>query len=327
MNQPQTNSFWLLLEVLARRRRLIISVVLIATLATAGFSLMLPTWYRADALLLPPKEVASSEDKISSLREVVSVVQGLNLPVMVTSSDVFARMLESRTICDVLITKYDLIERYEVRTNRDAYNELMELSDFTVTDEGLLEISVEDQSPEMASDLANTFVSELDRVSRGIAQTRARQNRKFVEARVEQVRAQLDTAKVDFQNFQVINHTVDFREQTRLAVEQAIELKNSLAEIDDSRRRCGFGVCFDPCCLGQLCCCSFKLGGGRGSGRWSCACFFNDCTRCLLRFVLETLPEPIRVLLVERGVRSRLLHRFLLVLLRKVEEGQYPGKL
>lgn len=243
MNQPQTNNFWLLLEVLARRRGLIISVVLIATLATAGLSLMLPTWYRANALLLPPKEIVASEDKISSLREVVSVVQGLNLPVMVTASDVFARMLESRTICDVLITKFDLIERYEVRTNRDAYKELMELSDFVVTDEGLLEISVEDQSPEMAADLANTFVSELDRVSREIAQTRASQNREFVQARVEQVRVQLDSAKADFQQFQIRNHTVDFKEQTRLAVELAIELKKNLADIEISlqvlKRRLG----------------------------------------------------------------------------------------
>jgi tyrosine-protein kinase Etk/Wzc len=232
MTQPQTNNLWYLLEVLAKRRVFIFVFVLLLTLMSLVIAWLLPKWYTATALLLPPKDLAVEVPGLSHFSEVVSVTKGLDLPYMVTSSDVYARMLESRTIADRIIEQFDLKARFGVDSFKKAYEQLMGRSEFKVTDEGLLTISVEDKDPQTAADLANAFVDELDRVNRQIASERVRQNRIFIEERLVQVKKELDSARTEFENFQLKNRAVDFDEQTRLAVEQAIKLKVMLAELD-----------------------------------------------------------------------------------------------
>ncbi len=233
MNESSdSNNLWLFLEAVARRRALIISIVVVATLAAVIISLLLPKWYRASALLLPPKEVTVNVGGASQLAEVASVIEGLNLPVMVTASDVFARMLRSRTVAEHVIDSFDLAAHYKTAGFTDTYLALMSHSSFSVTEEGLLDISVEDRDPQMAADIANTFVQELDLVNRRIASRRAVQNRQFIEERVRQVKAQLDSARQSFESFQVSHRAVDFDQQTRLAIEQAISLKVSLAQLE-----------------------------------------------------------------------------------------------
>lgn len=232
MTESESNNLWLFLEVLARRRTLIFTLVLIATLAAVVISFILPQWYEANALLLPPKDSSLPIGGLSQLAEIASVVEGLNLPVMVTPSDVYARMLSSRTVASAIVDSFDLKTRYKTETLTDTYLALAQHSRFGVTEEGLLSLAVEDRDPQIAADIANGFVAELDRLNRDISSGRARRNREFVEDRVSQVETQLDSARHEFERFQMANKAVDFDEQTRLAVEQAIVLKVSLSTIE-----------------------------------------------------------------------------------------------
>ncbi len=227
-----SNNFWLFLEVLARRRSLIISIVFSVTILAVIISFILPKWYKASALLLPPKDVSLTIPGMSTLEEIVSVTKGLDLPIMVTPSDIYARILKSRTIAERVIDKFDLKTRFKADNFTEAYEKLMKRADFRVTDEGLLKISFEDKDPVLAAKVTNAFVDELDRINREIVTSRILQNRQFIEERLAQVKAELDSARYAFQQFQVANKAIDFNEQIRLAIEQAIKLKVQLEEFD-----------------------------------------------------------------------------------------------
>lgn len=232
MNRTGSTNLWLLMEVMTRRRTLILSIVIVATLAALVVSLILPKYYLANALLLPPKDVSIPVAGMGRISEVVSVTKGLNLPVLVTTSDVYRRMLMSRRITDSIMDQFQLVERYGARNRDEAYLALMEYAEFSVTDEGLLSISVEDRDPVVAAEMVNSFVERLDRVNRDISTSRARQNRVFIHDRLAQVATELDSARSAFEAFQMTNKTIDFTQQIRLAVDQAIELKIKLGEID-----------------------------------------------------------------------------------------------
>lgn len=232
MNRTGSTNLWLLMEVMTRRRTLILSIVIVATLAAVVVSLILPKYYLANALLLPPKDVSIPVAGMGRISEVVSVTKGLNLPVLVTTSDVYRRMLMSRRITDGIMDQFQLVERYGARNRDEAYLALMEYAEFSVTDEGLLNISVEDRDPVVAAEMVNSFVERLDRVNREISTSRARQNRVFIQNRLAQVATELDSARSAFEAFQTTNKTIDFTQQIRLAVDQAIELKIKLGEID-----------------------------------------------------------------------------------------------
>ncbi len=232
MSENNPGSFLLLLDTLARRSRFIILFVGLATLSAIIISLMLPKWYRATATLLPPKQVTVPVGGLGEFAEAVSVTSGLNLPVLVTASDVYARMLKSRTIAEQIIKRFKLNDRYDIYNFDEAYEALMDNTDFRVTAEGLLSVSAEDKDAQMAADITNAFVEELDRVNREIASQRAKHNRDFVAERLQQVKTELDSARSAFEQFQTKNRTVDFDQQTKMSTERAIDLKIKLAETD-----------------------------------------------------------------------------------------------
>jgi len=232
MRENTPGSFLLLLDTLARRSRFIILFVGLATLSAIIISLLLPKWYRATATLLPPKQVTVPVGGLGEFAEAVSVTSGLNLPVLVTASDVYARMLKSRTIAEQIIKRFKLNDRYDIYNFDEAYEALMNNADFRVTAEGLLSVSAEDKDAQMAADITNAFVEELDRVNREIASQRAKHNRDFVAERLQQVKTELDSARSAFEQFQTKNRTVDFDQQTKMSTERAIDLKIKLAETD-----------------------------------------------------------------------------------------------
>ena len=232
MNETRSGNLWLFLEFVARRRGLIVGLVVVATLVSVVVALLLPKWYRATVLLLPPKDSTTAIPELSRLAEAFSVTEGLSLPSRVTPTHVYARLLKGRGIADTLAARFDLKNRYEAATSFAVHEALMAHSDFRVTEEGLLTIAVEDRDPQVAADMANAFVGELERVNREIVAGRARSNRRFLQERLEQVKEELDAARDQLQAFQMEHRAIDFDQQTRLAVEQAIMLKVRLAEVE-----------------------------------------------------------------------------------------------
>ncbi len=236
MNASGSNNFWAVLDLLANRRRLVLSVIIIVTLAAVVVALVLPKWYVASALLLPPKNVSVATTAFADWSEALSVTAGLNLPVRATPSDIYVRMLQSRSVTSRVIDRFDLMTRYGTGNFQETYLALLEHADIHVSDEGLLVIAVEDKDPQMAADITNGFVDELEKVADDIVADRVRKTRDFLSDRLEQVRTELDSSRQELENFQMLFKTVDFDEQTRLAVEQAISLKIKLAEVEFEAR-------------------------------------------------------------------------------------------
>lgn len=228
MSRSEANNIWFLLEILTRHRSFIIWVVTVATLVSVATAFLIPQWYRATALLLPPKNATVSSGEMSRLSEVASVTGGLTLPVMVTPSDVYARMLKSETLAAGIIEQFDLQTRFETDNADETYLALMERAEFEVTVEGLLQVSMEDKDPQMAADIANAFIIKLEEINRELTAQWAGRNRIFIQKRLAQVKTDLDSARLELRDFETANYTVDLEEQTRLAIDQAISLKIKL---------------------------------------------------------------------------------------------------
>ncbi|HUV31788.1 MAG TPA: Wzz/FepE/Etk N-terminal domain-containing protein [Acidobacteriota bacterium] len=232
MNQNSSTNLWLFLEVLAARRVLIITLVLAGAIVSAVVSLFLPAWYEATALVFPSREMMAPVTASKNLTDIASITGGIELPVMVTPSDMYARLLKSRAVTSAIIERFDLKARYGAGSMYEANEQLLRHARFRVTEEGLVGIRVEDRDPESAATIANAFVDELNSLHQRIVSQRARRSREFIEARLAEVRTQLDETRRELEQFQIENRALDFDEQTRLAIDQAAELKVELARVD-----------------------------------------------------------------------------------------------
>lgn len=231
MSDNSTSNLWLFLEMIARRRGLIFTLVFLATVAAVVISLLLPKWYTASALLLPPPD-ESTRSGLANLSNVVLYTGGLRSPGLVTPNDVYARMLRSRRIYDKIIEKFNLRERYGGISATALYLILGGQTSIRVTEEGLLSISVDDQDPQMAADMATAYVEELIELNHELLSTSAREKREFIEARLDEVHRQLNTARQELERFQLDNRAVNLDEQARLALSQAVNLKVTQANLN-----------------------------------------------------------------------------------------------
>jgi len=228
----ESNNLFLFLEMLVRKKRFILGFILTITVIAIAVSFLLPVWYKATALVLPSSGDSMPVGKYAQLSQLSSLTSGLELPAMVTPADVHARVLRSNVIADQIIDRFDLMRRYKSERRAEAYETLKDRAVFAATDEGLLTISVEDREPQVASDMANAFVEELNKVSRELIVGKAREKRIFVEERLAAIKGELDSARYLLQAFQQDNRTVDFDEQTKLALDQAVSMKIELASLE-----------------------------------------------------------------------------------------------
>lgn len=193
-----------LLGVIRRRSRFLIANVVGVTLLALAVSLLLPKWYSARAVLLPPTE---DDLGMSALGQVLPRgLGGIRIPGAPTLGDLFVSVLKSRTVADRIIARFDLVKRYKVHDAETAAKELDGHVRFRVGDEGTIEITAEDQDPKTAAALANAYVEELDRFNKESRSTSAKRTRAFIEGRLDLAKRDLAAAEDRLRDMQQRRH-------------------------------------------------------------------------------------------------------------------------
>lgn len=187
-----------LLLVLARRKKMIIQITIAAALIAVVVSLLLPKMYTATTTILPPEESQSSLTSMLGQFGALSGLASKDLG-MKNPSDLFAAMLQSRSIGDRLVDDFDLRKVYGVKTYQDARKKLAARSQISAGDEGLITISVADRDPRRAADLANAYVNDLHSLNEQLAITEAAQRRLFYQQKLDAEREDLSRAELALQ--------------------------------------------------------------------------------------------------------------------------------
>src|SRR5437667_3100995 len=171
-----------LLHVARARGRFLILNVAITTLVALGVSLLLPKWYTARAVLLPPTE----DDVGSALSQLMPRgFAGIRIPGAPTLADVSVAVLKSRSVADRIVERFDLVKRYGDRDAENAAKDLEGHVKFKVGDEGTIAILAEDREPQTAAAMANAYVEELDSFNLKTRTTSAKRTRAFIEERLD----------------------------------------------------------------------------------------------------------------------------------------------
>jgi tyrosine-protein kinase Etk/Wzc len=189
-----------IVPLLKRRWRFLALNIGIVALAALVGSLLLPKWYAAKAVLLPPteEEVAS----ISLSQVLPRGLGGIKLPGAPTLADVFVSVLKSRSVGDRIVQRFDLVRRYRQKDTEKALRELRSHTRLEVGDEGTISITVEDRDPKTAAAMSNSYVEELDNFNRLTRTSSARRTRAFIEERLAVVGKDLAAAENSLSSYQ-----------------------------------------------------------------------------------------------------------------------------
>jgi tyrosine-protein kinase Etk/Wzc len=183
-----------LLQVIADDLRLLVLGPLLCGLAALGISFAIPPTFIAKTKFLPPQQQQSSAASmlasLGALGGLAGAATGLKNP-----ADQYIAFMQSVSVQDALIERYNLIEKYEAKFKTDARMALTVSVRIASGKDGLISVEVDDKDPKFAADLANAHVEELRNLLGRLAVTEAQQRRMFFEKQLAQTKDNL--AKAD----------------------------------------------------------------------------------------------------------------------------------
>jgi tyrosine-protein kinase Etk/Wzc len=217
-----------LLVVLAKNKRMIVFATLGGTLVAILISFLIPSMYTSTTRLLPPQQTQSSAVAMLAQMNPLAALVGKDLGIK-NPSDIYIGILNSRTVQDALINRFDLRKVYRYKTYQDARKKLEDRSDIRAGKDGIITIFVEDRSSKRAAEIANAYVTELRKVTQSLSVGEASQRRVFFEQQVQMARAELVDAEAALRETQEKTGLIQLEGQAKAIIESAAMLKAQIA--------------------------------------------------------------------------------------------------
>jgi len=218
------------LIVLAKHKKIIIYTTLGLMVIVAIYSLIVSPIYKGETKILPPQQSSSgmASQLLSQLGGAAGLV-GSVVPIR-NSNDLYIGLIKSNTVLDRMIDRFELMSLYKAKFRSSVRESLS--GSLKVTDDkksGIITISVEDKNPRRAADMANAFVEELRRLTKGLAVSEASQRRLFFEDQLEDAKTGLARSEEAMKGFQEKTGALRIEEQAKAVIEGMSQLRAQIA--------------------------------------------------------------------------------------------------
>jgi len=216
-------------ELWQAKRFIFINFVVVSFLA-AGFSLLLPVWYKSSATILPPS--AGGGELFPGGVGVVNPLLALGFGGASEEINNYITILKSRRLRETVIHEFNLMEKYKAKTIESALKRLDSKIDMEVTDEGALIFSILDRDSLQAKAIAEAILRELGETTINLGTKAGQRNRRFIYSRIISVKEELAQVEQAIREFTARYGTFDLPTQLAVVIEQLIQMEVALAEAE-----------------------------------------------------------------------------------------------
>jgi len=227
------------LRLVWTERRLLVRAMALGFLLSLVVAFLIPDRYQSTTRLMPPDQDSGAGMGLLAALAGKASVGGLGIGGVASdllglkgSGALFVGILQSRTVQDDLISKFDLRRLYRDRRWEDARADLQaktEIDEDRKT--GIISVSVTDKSPQRAAAMATEYVDELNSVVTRLNTSSAHREREFLEERLGQVNRDLESAEKNFSEFASKNTAIDIPAQGKAMIEAAATLEGQLIAV------------------------------------------------------------------------------------------------
>lgn len=239
-NLDEQVDFLDLLIVLAKNKRSIFKFTAGIAMLSVIVTLFFTNMYTASTTILPPQQNQSSAAAMLGQLGALAGMAGASMGIK-TPSDLYIGMLKSRNVEDDLVKRFNLKSLYKTNIEEQARKALEGNTAIASRKDGFITIDFTDKDPKRASEIANAYVDELDRLTSSLAVTEASQRRLFFEKQLNLVKENLSKAEFDLQKLQAKAGLIQVYPLEKEIAESNAKLRAELAakEIQLSAMRVG----------------------------------------------------------------------------------------
>jgi capsule polysaccharide export protein KpsE/RkpR len=222
-------------SLLWQERRVLARTAAITSVLALAFAFLLPKQYQSSARIMPPSNsmggaalLAAIAGRSGALGNLGALAGGL-LGGSGGNTALFIDLLRSGSVSAGLIDRFDLQHVYRKRYRIDTAKFLARHT--TIVDDkksGVITLTFTDTDPVRARDIAQGYLDQLNQLVNRTNTSSARQERLFIERRLQSVKSDLEEAQQRLSDFSSTRSTIDIKEQTRAMVDAASRLQAEL---------------------------------------------------------------------------------------------------
>ena len=168
--------------------------------------------YAAKAVVTPPPTSSGMSalsgmlgDEFSSYASLLGLQSGSG------DDDIVLTIFDSKELHDMVITKFNLAKHYEYKGKYEAdlLKTFRKNFKLKMNDENMLEITIEDEDYQLASEIATFMLEKADSMFNAFKTRQARQSREYFDKRIALCLKTLDSLQDSFVKFQAKNNFYD----------------------------------------------------------------------------------------------------------------------
>ena len=216
------------LTALWRGRRLMAKFLLGGLLVSTAIAFLIPNYYKSTVELMPPGWQSpggnlaapfSEMEALSGASMAMAGGGGGGLAALVnghSSSGPILGIIASRTMQDFIIQRFNLQHVYRKKYLADTRKVLSRRTDANEDKKtGIISIAITDRDPQRARDMAAAYLGELNKLVVSMDNSDAHRKRVFLEERVKEIQASLETSEKQLGHFSSNTGTIDATAQSR----------------------------------------------------------------------------------------------------------------
>ena len=227
-------------KVLKKYKVFLITTIITCTVLFIGYTFIMPQTFSSGASLLPPEKT----DGFSFASLLAKGAQNLDFKAFAenSSSEVFVKILTSRTVADSIIRKFSLLKLFNM--NNDEYQQAIDKVQGMMVAEsdrqGMIQLSFnpktgyfsdkkeQEQIAKLSADVVNYSIIILDKLNRTKTASKAKRSKEFIGKLKIEKRFKLDSIQSEYLKFQQKNKALALDKQVASSIEALSEVQSAI---------------------------------------------------------------------------------------------------
>jgi len=228
-NKLDTGNFLDCLLLFSRRLPFVLRASAFGLVVGILLAILIKPYYKSTAVIMAPQQPSSSAATMLGQISSISSMSAASALGLKTPSDLYVGILQSRSIADSLIDKYQLQSVYKAREISDARKTLAAHTEVVAGKDGLIHIAVTDKDCNRASQMANTYVDLLYALIDGLASQESNQRKKFYEQELNKEKDNLTEAEDELRKTQERTNIVHLGGQEQETIGSIAQMEAGIA--------------------------------------------------------------------------------------------------
>lgn len=222
-------------QVIWRHKKLIGIMFFCAVLGSAIMSLNMQKMYKSAATFLPPDLWFTGSEFLSGVGGSPGgggAAAGGALAMMGRKGgprqDIYMSIMQSRTLREGIIDQFKLKDYYRCMDIENAIARLAGATKITTSKEGVIVVTVIDKSPQMAADIANSYLVHLQSIAVKLGAGSVSRQRQFIAEQLVKAEINLRESEEALKKFQEKYRAVSIGQQSASAISAAAQIKGEI---------------------------------------------------------------------------------------------------